>query len=191
MTSNQPSINQNVEKQKVLYDLAYKQWDNTYNVLPEQFRDKTFKLVTIYTAVSVLLPQFVTSVSWCVKLSLSSCSFVNHCIGLLSALGSIFAVVFLIRAYVHAYNTIKVRRFEAYTTSEFRAFVDNEDDDLLRIYKIAAQHLIEITKKNMKECGELVDQYRKSYSCFYLGFAAGIVSYLLTLFLTTFQSELL
>jgi len=177
-----------LEKYKVLYDLCYKQWESSYDKLPEQLRDKIFKLVTIYTASAALIPTLLSYLFATFKPIFISCDTLRIIFAFISCVLALYGIVRLIFAFYFAYKIIRLGTFETYTPSELQGHIENVEPkhDLPMVYQIIIKHLQNITSTNMKTHEELAKSYRKSYLSFYFGFSAGIISFIIALSLHTF-----
>ena len=158
-----------IEKQKLLYDLAYKQWENYYREIPESLRDRSAKLIAPVTAAFVFIPTLIDKI---IKSNLPSSG-----IYLLSFISAI-AILLLICSVKFFSEILNTKEFFAPTPSELRDVVEDEDMTLEVAYRNVVNHLLDSAKDNKPLAKSMAKKYKWAFNCFLIAVVIGITLYI-------------
>ena len=155
-----------VEKQKLLYDLSYKQYSNFYNELPDLIRERVVKLMPLYAAVLGFAPLLFIEVF----ASYNSCKCLPLIFSILSSGVYILSVYFAATIYM-------TKSFATFTPGSLKDEIQKEDVSIELSYKIVVKHLIGINKKNEGTFTTMSRAFKWSFISFFVSVILGIITY--------------
>ena len=178
--------NISLERWKVLCDLDLRSWAALYHDLPDQVKDKGYRMITLYTASLATIPSLSSNAFGVIKTYVNlGQTFGAICLSILL----LATIVSLAMAIYHIVNvTLKTREFHLFTPSAIRTHVENEEYDEVMIYKIVTKHLEKITKHNHDTYEQMLHDMDKSLKLFFLAVVVGFVLFFTVLIQQQFFS---
>jgi hypothetical protein len=157
-----------IEKQKLLYDLSYKQFETHYREIPESLRDRIIKLFPLFSAVFLFIPALIEKIV-ASKLAPVAFYFVSFFSGI--------AVVAFIAAIVFAVRLIYTKKFYFHSPPKIRSVIQDEGMELEIAYKNVVQHLISAAEDNEAIHKQMASHFEKAIVLFFVAVGIGTILY--------------
>lgn len=165
-----------LERWKILLDLNMKSWANSYNDLPNQLKDRGYRLITLYTATLVALPSAVSKVLETETALVEANQ--NFAAMSLASLGmvAIFFIVFAIKEVVNA--CLRTRPFAMFSCPDLRQHVEDGHDTVM-FHRIVVKHFEEISTDNISLASEIAQSTTRSLNYYYIALGLGFCLYMI------------
>jgi hypothetical protein len=156
------NIQDSVEKQKLLYDLTYKQWENFFSNLPEINRGRITGMIPVYAVTIAFIPTFLKVIIH------------ESDVELLSLL-ALISLLFLTLSIFCAAKVLYVKIMPTFNPSELGKAIANKT--LLSTYKNVIHHLDTINVEILKIHQRMATFYQLAFISFFVSIIAGIIAY--------------
>ncbi len=160
------------ESHRILYELAYREYEQATFELPGRLRDKVYALLQLYVVTIGALFPLLTSI----LADSRSC----HSSLLSYAAGAIGTVLLLLALY-YIRNGIQLRSYEIMDSTSLRKLAMEKYMDPLDLVKVLEKQVSFIRKKNADWAEELSLDIRRSYHLYFVSLIFLAASYLNTI----------
>jgi hypothetical protein len=158
------------ESHRILYELAYREYEQATFELPGRLRDKVYALLQLYVVTIGALFPLLNSIL----------SDTRHALSLSYATGSI-GTILLILALYYIRNGIQLRSYEIMDSTAMRKLAMEKYMDPLDLVKVLEKQVSFIRKRNADWAEELSQDIRRSYRLYFVSLGFLAASYLNTI----------
>jgi hypothetical protein len=160
------------ESHRILYELAYREYEQATFELPGRLRDKVYSLLQLYVVTIGALFPLLNSILGDSR----SC----HSPALSYAAGGIGASLLVLALY-YIRNGIQLRSYEIMDSTSIREVASEKYIDPLELVMALEKQLSFVRKKNADWVEELSLDIRRSYRLYFISLVFLTVSYLNTI----------